>query len=94
MFKITGCIVERQSAYLVHGVRSLQPLSRASIAQQIGLHESTDSRATASKYVMLPNGEVIPYSHFFTPNLRVKDIMKEVIAKEGTPIPDFEIVEL
>ena len=30
---------------------------------------------------MLPNGEVIPYSHFFTPSLSVKDLLKEVIEK-------------
>jgi RNA polymerase sigma-54 factor len=93
MFRITTCIVERQRAYLEYGVRSLQPLSRASIAEQVGLHESTVSRATASKYVMLPNGEVIPYTHFFTPSLSVKDIMKEVIEKEGRPLPDAEIVQ-
>ncbi len=42
---------------------------------------------------MLPNGEVIPYAHFFTPSLSVKDIMKEVIEKEGKPLTDSEIVE-
>ena len=42
---------------------------------------------------MLPNGEVIPYAHFFTPSLSVKDIMKEVIEKEGKPLTDAEIVE-
>jgi RNA polymerase sigma-54 factor len=93
MLKITRCIVVRQSAYLEHGVRALQPLSRASIAEQIGVHESTVSRATASKYVMLPSGEVIPYAHFFTPSLSIKDIMKEVIEKEGKPMPDSDIVE-
>jgi RNA polymerase sigma-54 factor len=93
MFKITGCIVERQRAYLQHGVRSLQPLSRASIAEQVGVHESTVSRATSSKYAMLPNGEVIPYTHFFTPNLSVKGIMKETIDKEGKPLTDHEIQE-
>ncbi|HLZ26609.1 MAG TPA: RNA polymerase factor sigma-54 [Chloroflexota bacterium] len=92
MFKITTCIVEQQRAYLEHGVRALQPLSRARIAQQIGLHESTVSRATASKYVMLPNGEVIPYAHFFTPSLGVKDVLKEVIEKEGRPMSDSDIV--
>src|SRR5207237_22397 len=57
------------------------------------VNPSTGSRATASKYVMLPNGEVIPYAHFFTPSLSVKDIMKEVIEKEGKPLTDSEIVE-
>ncbi|MDQ6669370.1 MAG: RNA polymerase factor sigma-54 [Chloroflexota bacterium] len=93
MFMITACIVERQRAYLDHGIRSLQPLSRAGIAEQLGIHESTVSRATASKYALLPNGEVIPYSHFFTPSLSVKDIMKEAIEQEGKPLTDHDIQE-
>ena len=93
LFNITRCLVDQQREVLQHGVRHLRPLSRAAVAQQLGVHESTVSRATASKYVMLPNGEVIPYAHFFTPSLSVKDIMKEVIEKEGKPLTDSEIVE-
>src|SRR5256714_821135 len=93
LFNITRCLVDQQRDFLMHGVRHLRPLSRAAVAQQLGVHESTVSRATASKYVMLPNGEVIPYAHFFTPSLSVKDIMKEVIEKEGKPLTASEIVE-
>jgi RNA polymerase sigma-54 factor len=93
LFNITRCLVDQQREFLEKGVRHLRPLSRAAVAQQLGVHESTVSRATASKYVMLPSGEVIPYSHFFTPSLSVKDIMKEVIEKEGKPLTDSEIVE-
>jgi RNA polymerase sigma-54 factor len=93
LFNITRCLVDQQRDFLENGVRHLRPLSRASVAQRLGVHESTVSRATASKYVMLPNGEVIPYAHFFTPSLSVKDIMKEVIEKEGKPLTDSEIVE-
>src|SRR5919201_1127503 len=88
LLNITRCLVEQQRDFLEHGVRHLRPLSRAAVAQQLGVHESTVSRATASKYVMLPNGEVIPYAHFFTPSLSVKDIIKEV-----KPLTDSEIVE-
>src|SRR5919199_1860934 len=93
LYNITRCLVDQQREFLEHGVRHLKPLSRAAVAQELGVHESTVSRATASKYVMLPNGEVIPYAHFFTPSLSVKDIMKEVIEKEGKPLTDSEIVE-
>jgi RNA polymerase sigma-54 factor len=93
LYNITSCLVDQQREYLEHGVRHLRPLSRAAVAIQLGVHESTVSRATAQKYVMLPNGEVIPYAHFFTPSLSVKDIMKEVIEKEGKPLTDSEIVE-
>jgi RNA polymerase sigma-54 factor len=93
LFNITRCLVDQQRDFLEHGVRSLRPLSRAAVALQLGVHESTVSRATAQKYVMLPNGEVIPYAHFFTPSLSVKDFMKEVIEKEGKPLTDSEIVD-
>ena len=93
MLRITTCIVNCQRAYLEHGVRSLRPLSRAAIALQLGVHESTVSRATASKYAMLPNGEVIPYTHFFTASLSVKDILKEVVDNEGKPLTDSDIRE-
>jgi RNA polymerase sigma-54 factor len=55
-------MVEQQRAFLENRVRSLRALSRADIADQIGVHASTVSRATASKYAMLPSDEVIPYA--------------------------------
>src|ERR1700716_3851024 len=56
LFNITRCLVDQQRDFLDHGIRSLQPLSRASIADELRIHESTVSRATAQKYVMLPHG--------------------------------------
>jgi len=90
---ITTCLVKKQQDFLEHGVRHLRPLSRAAIALELGIHESTVSRATAAKYVMLPAGEVIPFSHFFTPSLSVKDIIKEMVEKEGRPLTDAQIAE-
>jgi RNA polymerase sigma-54 factor len=92
LLNITQCLVDAQRDFLEHGVRHLKPLSRAAIAQRLGVHESTVSRATASKYVMLPSGEVVPYSHFFTPSLSIKDVLKEVIEREGK-LTDRQIVE-
>jgi RNA polymerase sigma-54 factor len=63
------------------------------LAEQTSIHESTVSRATASKYVMLPNGQVIPFSDFFTASLSVKDIIKDMIAAETRPLTDQEIAQ-
>jgi len=90
---ITTCLVTKQRDFLEKGVRHLRPLSRAAVAAELGIHESTVSRATAAKYVMIPDGEVIPFSHFFTPSLSVKDIIKEMIEKEGRPLTDAQIAE-
>jgi RNA polymerase sigma-54 factor len=92
--KIALCLVELQADFLRGGVRELRPLTRAIVAQQVGVHESTVSRATANKYVMLPSRRVIPFSDFFTPSLSVKDVIKEMIVKErakGHPLTDREI---
>lgn len=93
LLNITRCLVEKQRDFLEHGIRHLRPLSRAAVAAELGVHESTVSRATASKYVMLPWGEVVPFSHFFTPSLSVKDVIKEMIEKEGRPLTDAQIAE-
>lgn len=91
MQKITSFLVEHQKDFLANGVRHLKPLTRAMLAEQTCIHESTVSRATASKYVMLPNGKVVPFSNFFTASLSVKDIIKDMIDREGEPMTDQEI---
>jgi len=89
--KITRCIVELQRDFLDKGIRHLLPLTRARVAQELGMHESTVSRATAAKYVMLPTGEVIPFSNFFVANLSIKDVIKDMVEHETTPLTDQEI---
>jgi RNA polymerase sigma-54 factor len=91
MQKITDFLVKHQEDFIRNGVRQLKPLTRAMLAEETGIHESTVSRATAAKFVMLPNGEVIPFSNFFTASLSVKDIIKDMIDHEGTPLTDQEI---
>jgi RNA polymerase sigma-54 factor len=93
MKKIANALIAYQEEYLRQGVRHLRPLTRAQVASVTGLHESTVSRATAGKYVMLPNGQVVPFSHFFTASLSVKDVIKEIIDQEGRALTDREIVQ-
>ncbi|HET6380942.1 MAG TPA: RNA polymerase factor sigma-54 [candidate division Zixibacteria bacterium] len=93
--RIAECLVERQRDYLLHGVQHLQPLTRAEVGALIGMHESTVSRATAEKYVMLPTGEVVPFGHFFTASLGVKDQIRKMIEAEdpAQPLSDQEIAD-
>lgn len=93
--RIAEALVERQHDYLVHGVQHLVPLTRAEVGDIIGMHESTVSRATAEKYVMIPSGEVVPFSHFFTASLGVKDQIKKMIEAEDPahPLSDQEIAD-
>jgi RNA polymerase sigma-54 factor len=97
LLRISLCLCELQESFLRGGVRELMPLTRAVVAQQVGVHESTVSRATAGKYVMLPSRKVIPFSDFFTPSLSIKDVIKELIEQEaskGEPLTDRRICDL
>jgi RNA polymerase sigma-54 factor len=92
--KITRCLVDLQKDFLDKGIRALRPLTRARVAMELGMHESTVSRATAAKFVMLPNREVIPFSNFFVANLSVKDVIKDLIGHELTPLTDQELADM
>lgn len=95
MARITDVIVECQQDFLQNGVQHLRPLTRAEVGERIGMHESTVSRATAGKFVLLPTGQVVPFSMFFTASLGVKDVIKNIITAEdsGRPLSDQEIVQ-
>jgi len=93
--RIAEALVDRQHDYLLHGVQHLVQLTRAEVGELIGMHESTVSRATAEKYVLIPSGEVVPFSHFFTASLGVKDQIKRMIEAEDVahPLSDQEIAD-
>lgn len=93
--RIAECLADRQRDYLLHGVQHLVPLTRAEVGDLIGMHESTVSRATADKFVMIPSGEVVPFSHFFTASLGVKDHIRKLIEAEQPrhPLSDQEIAD-
>jgi RNA polymerase sigma-54 factor len=97
LLKIATLVCERQEDFLRGSVRELMPLTRSEIAAEIGVNESTVSRATADKYVMLPNRRVAPFSDFFTASLGVKDVIREIIASEakrGTTLSDQRICDM
>ena len=61
-------IVRRQRACIEQGPAALVPMTMQEVADAIGVHESTVSRAAAGKYVELPRG-IVPMKSFFTANL-------------------------
>jgi RNA polymerase sigma-54 factor len=80
--RIAELVVDYQREFLNKGVRYLRPLTRAEVATRLNLDEGTVSRATANKYVLLPNGRLIPFSDFFDGSLGVKDILRDLIQSE------------
>ncbi len=92
--KITWGLIEQQEAFLEQGIGALNPLTRAELAAALGVHPSTVSRATADKYVLLPNAEVVPFSTFFTANLPVKAALQEILEQAPQPLSDRRLSEL
>lgn len=65
ILKVAIEIVRQQDGFLAHGVRHLRPLNLRTVADAIGMHESTVSRVTANKFMHTPRG-VFELRYFFT----------------------------
>jgi RNA polymerase sigma-54 factor len=63
------------------------------LAQALGLHESTISRAVAGKSVALPDGRVVPLAKFFDRSLSVRDRVRSIIEGESRALTDDDIAE-
>lgn len=104
--RIAREILHHQRAFFEEGVAKLKPLTMTRIADLIGVHETTVSRAVANKYVQTPHG-VFELKFFFTSgyqsdagqsvaNTSVKEMIADIIAGEdpGAPLSDQDIVGL
>ena len=98
-------IAERQRPFLEQGVSALAPMTMAQVAEAVGVHETTVSRAIAGKTVATPQG-VFEMKFFFTTGYRsadgasvsstsVKDVIAALIRNEDQhkPLSDQQIVE-
>jgi RNA polymerase sigma-54 factor len=106
IYNIAKVIVERQRDFLDKGISHLRPLTMAAVAEVVGVHETTVSRAVANKYMQTPQG-LFEMKFFFTPgfetasgstlsNTSVKDHISQLVEREDTmkPLSDQEIVAL
>jgi RNA polymerase sigma-54 factor len=104
--RITREIIKHQHEFFDQGVAKLKPLTMTQIADIIGVHETTVSRALANKYIKTPHG-VFEMKYFFTSgyqsdagasvaNTSVKEMIADIIAAEdpGKPLSDQDIVGL
>lgn len=95
--RIGKLLVERQSGFVKTGeYRFLLPLTRSQVAAELGVHESTISRATNGKFVQIVNGDVVSFDIFFKPALRVQKMIEEILASEnpGNPLSDERIAQI
>lgn len=65
ILKVASEIVRQQDMFLAHGVAYLRPLNLKTVADAIGMHESTVSRVTSNKFVSTPRG-LFELKYFFT----------------------------
>lgn len=92
MRKLMEILAIRQRAFILKGDRYLRAMTRAEIAEEIGVHESTVSRAVSHKSAGLPDGRIIPLARFFDRSLSIRDRIKEIVRDEGAPLTDEQIV--
>ena len=103
--RITREILKFQNEFFEVGVAKLRPLTMNTIADTVGVHETTVSRAIANKYIRTPHG-VFAFKYFFTPgyksgngesisNKTIKDMISQIIDEEepAKPFSDQSIVD-
>jgi RNA polymerase sigma-54 factor len=99
-------ILKRQQEFMEKGVAHLKPLTMAQVAEVVGVHETTVSRAVSGKYIQTPQG-VFEMKYFFTAGLQtvtgddvsntsVKDMITEIFKNEDAakPLADQEVVKM
>ncbi|MBK8000204.1 MAG: RNA polymerase factor sigma-54 [Verrucomicrobia bacterium] len=104
--KIGMEIVSRQREFMEKGVAFLKPLTMVQVAEVVGVHETTVSRAVSGKYIQTPQG-VFEMKYFFTSgiqtatgegmsNTSVKDMIAEIFKAEdpNKPLSDQEVVQM
>ncbi|MBI2681683.1 MAG: RNA polymerase factor sigma-54 [Acidobacteriales bacterium] len=106
IIKVCYCIIERQRDFLEHGIDQLRPMMIKDVAEEIGVHPSTVSRAVANKYTHTPQG-VFELRYFFTESvngpegggmslLNLKRRVKRLIEDEDPrkPLTDDQITRI
>jgi RNA polymerase sigma-54 factor len=72
ILKVSSEIVRQQDGFFVRGVQHLRPLNLKTVADAIGMHESTVSRVTANKYMATSRG-IFELKYFFTSSIASAD---------------------
>jgi RNA polymerase sigma-54 factor len=105
MLKVARCLIRQQAGFLEFGDSALRPLTLREVAAEIGMHESTVSRAIARKYARTPRG-TIPLRSFFASGIdtggggeasstAIQSMIRELIEAENPrkPLSDARLAE-
>jgi RNA polymerase sigma-54 factor len=72
ILKVAAELVKQQDGFFRHGVAHLRPLTLKTVAEKIGMHESTVSRVTSNKYLLCARG-TFELKYFFTSGVASSD---------------------
>lgn len=105
LLKVMRCLVSQQSGFLEFGAQALRPLTLREVASEIGMHESTVSRAVSRKYVHTPRG-TLPLRAFFASGIdtedggeasstAIQDMIRQLVEAEDPrkPLSDARLAE-
>jgi RNA polymerase sigma-54 factor len=87
-------LVVIQREFILNGDAYLKPLTRADMAEELEVHESTMSRAVSDKAVQLPSRRIVPLAMFFDRSLHVRTALKQIIDQESDSLSDSQIAEM
>jgi RNA polymerase sigma-54 factor len=87
-------LVVLQRQFVLEGDAFLTPVTRAQLAKELSVHESTISRAVSCKAVQLPNRRIIPLAKLFDRSLHIRTALMQIIAQEEKPLSDAQIAVL
>ncbi len=87
-------LVVIQRDFILNGDAFIKPITRADMAEELEVHESTMSRAVSDKAVQLPNRRIVPLAIFFDRSLHVRTALKQIIDQESVSLSDSEIAVL
>ena len=106
LLRVARAIVRQQSGFLEHGAQAMRPLTLREVAEELGLHESTISRATTRKYLRTPRG-TFEFKYFFSSGIAtdsgggasataIQAMIKRLVDAENprAPLSDAKLAEL
>lgn len=106
LLKVMRCLIRQQAGFLEFGEQALRPLTLREVAGEVGLHESTVSRAIARKYVRTPRG-TLPLRAFFASGVStegggeasstaIQSMIRRLIEAENPrkPLSDAKLADL
>jgi len=106
LLRVARSIVRQQSGFLEHGPQAMRPLTLREVAEELGLHESTISRATTRKFLRTPRG-TFEFRYFFSSGISnnegggtsataIQSMIRKLIDAENprSPLSDARLAEL